>query len=457
MFRFKHIPRFRFSLRTLMLVITVLCIWPGVQIYSARRQRLAVEAIRRVNGTVTYDYERVHLPGNPEDYWNYDKNAKPPVPEWLRNLFGDDFFCTVVEASFDKESQSTTPADLAQLANLPNLQRIYLDSMIDHGDGKFSEPVRDNELDFLQELHRLNTVVLSGADIAGSGLVHLANAKHLKNLFLDHTHITDSAMESVARLTDLESLDLSDTSIGDAAMEFVGTLTNLQSLDLTRTRVTDAGLSRLRNANKLESLRLSSLKISNAGFCNINSNALTFLELDGTNVGDGSMERIGKMIDLTWLSLTGTQITDRGMQHIRTLTKLRQLYLANTKITDGGLSNLNAPELLDLYLNFTKIGNSSLKQLGKFKRLRFLYLDGTQITDEGLPELANLPNLSLLGLSDTSVSDAGLVPLFRLPSIDGIQAWNTHVSSSAFAKLLQIHPNAHLSLQAPNRRSSPPK
>jgi hypothetical protein len=79
-----------------MLAITVLCIWPGTRIYLARRQRLAVEALRRVNASVNYDYQIVHYPGSPEDSWNCDEQAQLSIPAWLRSTFGDDFFSTVV-------------------------------------------------------------------------------------------------------------------------------------------------------------------------------------------------------------------------------------------------------------------------------------------------------------------------------------------------------------------------
>ena len=60
--RTTHLPKtrprwLRFSLRTLLVVVTVLGVWLGVQVNPVRKQRNAVAWIQEVGGTVTYDYE----------------------------------------------------------------------------------------------------------------------------------------------------------------------------------------------------------------------------------------------------------------------------------------------------------------------------------------------------------------------------------------------------------------
>ena len=47
----------RFRLRTLMLLVTLLSIWLGLVTARARRQQAAVDAIRKLGGTVYYDYQ----------------------------------------------------------------------------------------------------------------------------------------------------------------------------------------------------------------------------------------------------------------------------------------------------------------------------------------------------------------------------------------------------------------
>ena len=91
--RFAFRRRFQYSLRTLLLVMTLACIgmsWLGVKMQQARKQREAVEAIEKLGGWVHYDYQ-VDQSGR----WHF--GAVPPGPAWLRNGLGEDFFSTVVD------------------------------------------------------------------------------------------------------------------------------------------------------------------------------------------------------------------------------------------------------------------------------------------------------------------------------------------------------------------------
>ena len=82
--------RFRFSLRTLLVVFLVLGLglgWFAYKMRQAERQRRAVEGIEEVGGRVWYDYElEAHQRG---------KAPEPPAPAWLRELIGDDLFADV--------------------------------------------------------------------------------------------------------------------------------------------------------------------------------------------------------------------------------------------------------------------------------------------------------------------------------------------------------------------------
>ena len=52
----------RFSLRTLFIVVTLLCVWLGIQVNAARRQREAVTAILNIGGKFSFDYQRTAAP-----------------------------------------------------------------------------------------------------------------------------------------------------------------------------------------------------------------------------------------------------------------------------------------------------------------------------------------------------------------------------------------------------------
>ncbi len=81
--------RFQFSIRALLglaLVIAVPCSWLATEMKQARKQREAVEEIKKAGGEVGYDYDY-------DSSGKANHGATPPV--WLRNVLGDDLFGNV--------------------------------------------------------------------------------------------------------------------------------------------------------------------------------------------------------------------------------------------------------------------------------------------------------------------------------------------------------------------------
>src|SRR6478752_1724301 len=100
---------FRFSLRTLLLIITALCVWLGMQVNAARRQKEVVDAIVKAGGRVGYDYEvtpsfilstsatqRRLLAHSMAPKYDINPNATPSSPAWLRDRIGADYFHNVI-------------------------------------------------------------------------------------------------------------------------------------------------------------------------------------------------------------------------------------------------------------------------------------------------------------------------------------------------------------------------
>jgi hypothetical protein len=49
----------RFSLRGLLLIVAIFCVWLGIKVNAARRQAEAVAAILKAGGTVNFDYQMI--------------------------------------------------------------------------------------------------------------------------------------------------------------------------------------------------------------------------------------------------------------------------------------------------------------------------------------------------------------------------------------------------------------
>ena len=100
----------RISLRTTLVVVTVLCLLLGLKVRRAERQKEAVAWVKKIGGNVGYDYEH-HENGKPID------DPRLPGPQWLLDYLGVDYFASVEFVWIDYSNV----ADLSPLVNLPNL------------------------------------------------------------------------------------------------------------------------------------------------------------------------------------------------------------------------------------------------------------------------------------------------------------------------------------------------
>jgi Leucine Rich repeat len=253
----------RFSLRTLLVVMTVLCVWLGFKVNAARRQKEAVEAIIKAGGTVTFGYQCVPVRGNP-DALALDPNALPNAPAWLRTCLGDDFFRTADEVILN--GRAISDEDLAQTMNLPGIWYLFLtDVKVVRVDSDNQRLIQDADLVGLGQLGELRRLALGKADINGFGLASLVNLKHLKSLNVVNTHVDDSGMEYIGRIVPLADLNVGGTRISDSGLKQLRSLTNLKALNLDDTDISDAGLEYLKVLTNLTNLDLSGTRVTTQG------------------------------------------------------------------------------------------------------------------------------------------------------------------------------------------------
>ena len=179
---------FQYSLRSLLLVMLLASIamsWVAVRMQKARKQKEAVEEIKKSRGWVEYH----------------------PGPAWLRNLLGEDCFATVVHVSL--HSQITDAGFLKHLKGLTQLQQLDLNGT----------PVTDASLEHLKGLTQLQQLDLGGAQVTDAGLEHLKGLTQLQTLELAWTHVTDAGLEHLKGLTQLRTLDLNYTKVTDEGLK----------------------------------------------------------------------------------------------------------------------------------------------------------------------------------------------------------------------------------------------
>jgi Leucine Rich repeat len=181
----------RLSLRSLLVLFTLLAVWLAIVANRAREQRRIVTALSQSPGAMLmYDYE-----------WDVSAGGEiprprplgpPPGPSWLRSWLGDEYFTTVIG--------------------------LFLTG--GKGEGE-TVPTKEQ----LKLVH----------DLRG-----------LRVLSLEKSSITDAGLSAIADQTDLVYLWLDDTAISDSGLAHLRQMRNLKYLYIRNSRVTDAGIDALK-------------------------------------------------------------------------------------------------------------------------------------------------------------------------------------------------------------------
>ena len=201
----------RFSVRTLLVIMTVVSVWFGSLVNKAKRQERAVALIHSLGGRVMYDYQfdADYVLIDHEGIGGEDPAPEPSAPQWLRNLLGDHYFCDVIEISF-WNSPRVTDDVVATVSHLPKLRAVCICKC----------PVTDN---VVKQLAR--------------------TASSIKKLVLRQTECSDTALQHIKHFKQLTRLDLGCTQVTDACVADLAELKNLESLLIDGTRISNAGLA----------------------------------------------------------------------------------------------------------------------------------------------------------------------------------------------------------------------
>lgn len=208
------------SLRTLLILVTLLGVGLGWFVHCGERQRRAVEALKEVGGEISYD-----TPGAAPAEKSFDLSG------WFPRDYLDDV------DRVDLSESKFTDAEMVHLRGLTGLQSIHLNGTL----------VTDAGLAHLKGLHRLKHLTLDGIQVTDDGLAHVQGLTQLEWLSLDATQVTDAGLAYIQDLRRLVWLDLDGTQVTDTGLPQLQGQTSLKELGLRGTQVTDAGVAKLQS------------------------------------------------------------------------------------------------------------------------------------------------------------------------------------------------------------------
>lgn len=352
---------FRFSLRTFLIAVTVLASLLGLHIRDTRTQKAAVEGIRDHGGWVRYDFQ---YPSGSYADSDFDAKAESPIPNWLVEKFGIDFFHSVVHVSM-----------------------VYTN---DRG------PRKDN------------------SNYSGGAMAFVGQLPKLRILLLKWTQASDESLKHLRSLTSLEYFYVWDAqNVGDASITYLAGNKGLRYIHIDTSKITDDSMKLFAAFPQLEGLSLQGGRFSNKALEYISgSEQLTKLSigLGDITVDDNGIQHVVRLRNLEELDLQGSLLTDAGVEKLSALTQLKALYV-------GGVDPKQTQAITD----------RSVDALSKLK-LERLGINKSRITDDGVRKLEAMPRLTTLQLHsaevtlDTMTSGAGVRPP-RFRSIPGKRIW----------------------------------
>lgn len=241
----------RFSLRTLLVVTALLCIWLAVVSTRARKQARAIARMEQFRWGVGYDFQL-------GESGNWTGKTEPSAPAWLRKGVGEEYFRRVAIVNVDQPSDPSND-DLAVLADLRGVKQITLYDR---------KRITDAGLAHLSGMTDLRKLALNGTSVTGPGLRHIAQLRKLELLSLDNTPVTDEGLAHLRDLRSLKMLFMSDTKISDEGLRQLTHLSHLDSLEdlqFSNTNVTDEGLKHLYTLTGLKRVLLGGTNTTPAG------------------------------------------------------------------------------------------------------------------------------------------------------------------------------------------------
>jgi hypothetical protein len=272
--------RFRFSLRLLAILVTVITVWLGLTAMRANRQKFAVETMTSHGGHIIYDYQIIDQPRG-LGMLSRDPDATPPVPGWSAGLLSEHYFVTPIELRIH-DRRLIESGHLSVVSDLPELERISISRMrLNRADLSELPPLAGlrvfriepsylpsemglRDFSFLRGFPRLQELSIGFSKFSDDDVQFIANAIGLRSLNVSFTAIGDNGLRQLQRLTKLESLGLAKTKITDKGLAYLRSFPRLESLNLFDTQVTDDGLQHLQHLRALQQLGLIETGVTEA-------------------------------------------------------------------------------------------------------------------------------------------------------------------------------------------------
>jgi Leucine-rich repeat (LRR) protein len=356
----------RFSLRTLLALVGVICIVLVTWIVPSVRQYQAAEKLSSsMGGSWAFEGEDILATVNLAL-----ANGTKVEHHWSDHLFRR--VDSVMSVSLDDVGQINCTA-------FPHLKKFVVFAHPHLDRAPLNTNTTDSLLKQLAHHKKLQWLSIAGFSTSSSGLAEISELTNLEKLNFEFVHrASGDDLTPLKKLTNLKELTITffDSEV-DSAVDFapIGKLTNLESLELRSGRKSSVtGLGDLKKLSKLTHLTIE------------------------VEIKDDDLVPLAALKKLDSLTLKNCKFKDEALVHLKDLANLRELHLNYNKIDGSGLKHLTElPQLrvLNLYGNGS-LGNAAIGPLLKLQQLEKLEVRGTLLNKDDTERLRSLPNLEHL-------------------------------------------------------------
>ena len=439
--------RFRFTIRSLLLVTALVGVLlairePAVRKYGA--QQAAAEKLRAVGARIT---------------------VEPIRPAPLRWLVANGDLGPITTVRLEGCRQ---PGDsLAALADLPDLQRLYLPN----------SAVTDDHLQHVAGLTGIRRLALWRTQITARGFRHLAGLENLELLDIHGSRVSEEALPHLARLPHLRQIitTMTFTDRGLACLCTFAQHPRILRGKVVVEGVTNRGMADLGALTSIQELDIRNSHVSAEGYAQlVRLRLLAGLDISGATCDDASLAQIHRIASLRSLSVHSrpAQVSLGGIMRCwgEQISRMRMLLTPGRRAVEfGGREGLSASvsfaaaDLVSLaqcrncesmILRADKLDEEVLAGIGRMTNLTtlgLLYSDGTDWVGPGpgvrpdltgasnhLPALARLKHLLL---ECWSLDDDQLGFLNALPALEQLRLFQLPISGAGFG---QVRENCRL-------------
>lgn len=347
--------KFRFGLRTLIVVITAVCLTLGLGLYRAReydqRKRRAEQMIGALNGTIQ------------QAGWS---DQPSPGSNWIASLFG---FGEPRESRWivSLSGATLTPQQVEDLGQCSWIRKLDLSNT----------NVDDKSLDEIAKIAKLRELTLAGTQVSDVGIEKLKQLEWLIVLNVSGTRVTYAGLAQL------------DAVFPDGNFQEQLALAKLSKTQNLQVAASFTGFS-----NDLDIFPPP--RRPRAEFINLDSSSIPALSED--DISD-----LRRATSAKNFRLQGKSLPKGGLAFLADLPNLEQVAIYDTKtvsIHNDDLKTLVAlPKLKKLTLYGNELTNDGCSPLAAAHQVESLSIHGYQLTPQLLVHLRDLKGLKQLDLN----------------------------------------------------------